>query len=70
MDESCTLYINGKKAGERLFRKSTDWHTPFTIEITRQIDWTKKEQEAIVRVEDKNGAGGIWKRVYLVSKEK
>ena len=70
VDESCTLYVNGKKAGERIFQKSTDWHTPFTIEITNQIDWTRKDQEAIVRVEDKNGAGGIWKRVYLVSKEK
>ena len=69
VDESCRLYVNGKKAGERIFKKSTDWSTPFAIEITSFIDWKQKQQNVIVRVEDKSGQGGIWKPVWLVSKQ-
>ena len=57
-----------EKAGERPFRQSSDWKTPFAIEITDQIDWKKSMQTVIVRVEDKQGQGGIWKEVYLVAK--
>ena len=68
VDESCRLYVNGKKAGERIFKKSNDWSTPFATEITSFIDWKQKQQNVIVRVEDKSGQGGIWKPVWLVSK--
>lgn len=68
VDESCWLYVNGKPAGERLFKKSNDWSTPFAIEITPVINWKKAAQSVIVRVEDKSGQGGIWKPVWLVSK--
>ena len=68
VDESCIVYVNGKKAGERPFVKSTDWKTPFAIEITDHIDWKKPTQTVIVRVQDKQGQGGIWKEVYLVAK--
>ncbi|MBO4303598.1 MAG: DUF4838 domain-containing protein [Lentisphaeria bacterium] len=70
VDESCTVFINGKKAGERIYKKPTDWHTPFVMEISSCIDWEKETQSAVIRVEDAGGAGGIWKRVTLVSKEK
>lgn len=70
VDESCQVYINGKMMGERKYKKSSDWRTPFVIEITKGIDWKKKRQEAVIRVEDRTGAGGIWKRVLLVSKGK
>lgn len=39
------------------------------IEITSFIDWKQKQQNVIVRVEDKSGQGGIWKPVWLVSKQ-
>jgi hypothetical protein len=68
VDESAWVYVNGKPAGERVFAKSDDWTTPFTIKIDPLIDWGKAEQDITVRVEDKGGAGGIWKPVWLVSR--
>ncbi len=68
VDESCWIYVNGKKAGEHLFKHKDDWRNPFAIEITDCIDWKASTQIVIVRVEDKNGSGGIWKDVMLVSK--
>ncbi len=69
VDESCTVWFNGKLAGEHKFVKSNDWATPFVIEITDQIDWTKPTQIAVVRVVDKGGDGGIWKRVWILRKK-
>ena len=69
VDESAWVYCNGQKAGKHLFLKPDDWHTPFAIEITKQINWKKSMQDVTVRVEDKMGAGGIWKEVFLVSKK-
>ena len=68
VDESCRVYLNGRKAGERIFKNPNDWSTPFTIEITDAIDWKLKQQNIIIRVEDTAGQGGIWKPVWLVSK--
>ena len=70
VDEAAWVYCNGKKAGEHLFRHKDDWHTPFAINITKYIDWSKNTQEITVRVQDASGAGGIWKDVFLVSKKK
>ena len=68
VDESCWIYVNGKKAGEHLVVKPDDWRSPFSIEITDCIDWDSPSQVVVVRVEDKSGGGGIWKDVMLVSK--
>lgn len=70
VDESCWIYVNGKLAGTHLFQKSDDWSTPFEIEIGPHIDQDRPFQTVTVRVEDKAGSGGIWKRVWIVSKEK
>ena len=70
MDESAWIYCNGKKAGKHLFLKSDDWTTPFAINITKLIDWNKDRQEIVVKVQDRGGAGGIWKDVFLLSKKK
>ena len=71
VDESCTIYFNGEKIHYRPYVKANDWTTPFTVDITNHIKGdARTPQVVIVRVEDKNGAGGIWKRVFLVSKEK
>ena len=68
VDESCIVYVNGKKAGEHLFKNTDDWKKPFAINITKFIDWKQSSQTVVVRVEDKQGQGGIWKEVYLVAK--
>jgi len=68
VDESCWVYVNGQPAGTHLFEKSDDWCTPFEIEIGPHIDWSQPFQVFTVRVEDKVGRGGVWKRVWLVSR--
>ena len=70
VDESAWVWVNGKYSGKRLYVRDPDWNTPFVIDITDQIDWTKKSQLAVVRVEDKRGAGGIWRGVMLVVRDK
>ncbi|MBT3377098.1 MAG: DUF4838 domain-containing protein [Lentisphaerae bacterium] len=67
VDESCWVYINGRLAGTHLFEKSDDWSTPFTIRIDPFVTWDQQPQTITVRVEDRGGAGGIWKRVWLVA---
>lgn len=67
VDESCRLYLNGREAGSRIHKNSNDWSTPFALEITSYIDWDKEMQQVIVRVEDTQGQGGIWKPVWLLS---
>ncbi len=68
VDESAQVYLNGKFAGEHLFKNSNDWKTPFSIRIDPLIDWNAAVQSVVVRVEDKTGSGGIWKPVFLVRK--
>ncbi len=70
VDESAWVYVNGKFAGKHVFASENDWQTPFAIPITTTIDWTKEKQTVVVRVEDKNGLGGIWKPVMLAVREK
>ena len=71
VDESCTIYVNGEKVHYRPFVNSNDWTTPFTVDITKYVKGNSRTpQIIIVRVEDKAGAGGIWKRVWLVSRKK
>lgn len=70
VDESTEVWVNGKKAGSHPFIKPDDWKTPFDIDITEQVDWTKEEQLITVQVTDNEGAGGIWKPVGLWALEK
>lgn len=69
VDESAWLYVNGKAAGTHLYKKDSDYYTPFALEITDAVDWNLKKQNIVVRVEDKFGAGGIWKSVYVAVAE-
>ena len=68
VDESAWVWVNGKFSGKRIYAKEDDWKSPFSIEITDQIDWSKKLQNIIVRVEDKAGSGGIWRPIMKAVK--
>ena len=69
VDESCWVYLNGQYAGEHVFQHKNDWKTPFEIRIDPLIDWNAALQRITVRVEDKGGMGGIWRPVWVVSKD-
>ncbi len=68
VDESCWVYVNGQLAGQHIFEQPNDWNTPFEIRMDPFVDPEKARQGIRVRVEDRGGAGGIWKRVWLVSR--
>jgi hypothetical protein len=69
VDESCRVFVNGKPAGERLWQKAGDESAPFTIRIGPCLDWSRESQQLAVRVEDKAGHGGMWKRVWVLSEK-
>lgn len=70
VDESAWVWLNGKFSGKRLHKNHNDWSTPFAINITDQIDWRKKHQTVVVKVEDTNGSGGIWRGVMIGVRKK
>ncbi len=71
VDDSCTIYVNGEKVHYRPYVNLNDWTTPFSVDITKFVKGDGRTPQYItVRVGDKGGAGGIWKEVFLVSKEK
>lgn len=65
VDESATVYLNGQKIGEHLFKDPDDWQTPFEIEITDAAKFGG-ENELSVLVEDKVGLGGVWQPVWVI----
>ena len=42
-----------------------DWKKAFSIRIDENIDWEKKDQSLVVKVQDARGQGGIWQPVVL-----
>ena len=68
VDESCRVYVNGKLAGEFMFdeEKNVDsWKEPLEFDITPHINFGKANSFAVLVIDD-DGAGGLWKRVFLV----
>ena len=67
VDESCIVWLNGKKALERKYDKKLNpnsWQEPFEVDITDMVSYGS-ENILAVRVEDKAGAGGITRDVYI-----
>ena len=68
VDESCWLFVNGKPAGEFLYDAKKDessWKKPKTFDITPFFKMDGPNTFAL-KVRDVMGAGGVWKRVFLV----
>ena len=70
VDESAWIWVNGRFAGKRVYSGGGEWREAFTVPITDLVDWNRKKQLVVVRVEDKAGLGGIFKNIYLVTKKK
>lgn len=63
VDESCWVWVNGKKVGEVLYDAKKDpngWITPRSFDITDAVNFNKPNLIA-VRVLDTSGKGGLWK---------
>lgn len=68
VDEACKVWVNGMFCHERRYQKPGDEARPFEVDITKAIDWSAPEKtDVVIRVEDRNGEGGLWRKVYLVS---
>ena len=71
VDESCKVFVNGKHVHTRMYKNNRDETKSFAVDITSAIDWENPEKTTVhVMVMDESGEGGIWQRVYLVSKVK
>ncbi|MCK5806379.1 MAG: DUF4838 domain-containing protein [Lentisphaeria bacterium] len=67
VDEGCTVWVNGKKLLTRVFdlqKNPNSWAEPFEVVVSDLITADASNSLA-VRVEDRSGAGGIWKPVWL-----
>jgi len=68
VDESCTVWFNGKEVGAFDYWIQNDrssWQKPKRFEITDAIEYGKENTIAI-EVEDKSGSGGIWKPCFIL----
>ncbi len=66
--DSCQLYVNGEPTGSYSVESEAGKTRPFALRIDPAIDWSKGFQEICVRVENREGLGGITNRIWLVSK--
>lgn len=64
VDEKCIVWVNGKKAGEH-----EGWKDVFEIDVNKYLKAAGEKNIVIVRVEDKIGAGGIYKPVFFCIKK-
>jgi len=68
-DESCTVWVNGQKLVERRYDPATNpdsWQEAFVVDVTA-VARLDAPNTVAVRVEDRSGAGGIWKTCALVT---
>lgn len=69
VDEACTVWLNGQLILKKPYPYKGDvdsWQKAFDVDITEYIVFDKPNVLA-VRVEDTEGAGGIWKPVQLIT---
>jgi HEAT repeat protein len=63
VDECAWVWLNGTYIGQH-DEGPNGWKTPFKLDVTQEIKWGA-ENILVVRVEDTEAAGGIWKPVTL-----
>lgn len=66
--DACQVFVNGKQVGSHKVESEEDKKTPFAIRIDPAIDWTQNFQNLVIRVENRSGPGGIYNRIWMVSK--
>lgn len=66
VDEAATVWVNGQLVGEHPFVNEADWITPFVMEFTDAARFGEANT-VVVLVEDRSGAGGVWRPVLLVA---
>ena len=67
VDEACTIWVNGRRILDRPYPWHGDrdsWRKAFEVNVTDAVRWDGPNVLA-VRVEDRAGAGGIWRPVRL-----
>ncbi|MCK5804000.1 MAG: DUF4838 domain-containing protein, partial [Lentisphaeria bacterium] len=70
VDESCRLFVNGKLAGTFDYDEKKDpdsWKKSLEFDVTSFVR-PGNENAIAVRVHDNAYAGGIWKRVFLITR--
>ena len=71
VDEACTVWFNGTKVLDRAFPYQGDhdsWRKSFEVDVTNLIDRDGANLIAVA-VEDRAGAGGIWRPVRLLFRD-
>lgn len=66
VDEGATVWVNGQLIGEHPFINEADWTTPFAMEFTDAAQFGAQNTVAVL-VEDRSGAGGVWRPVLLLA---
>ena len=69
VDENYTLWINGQYIDDNMDAGTTLWNVPVQAEITGKFT-QEESNHIVVRVNNTNAAGGIWKPVTLLAAEK
>jgi hypothetical protein len=66
VDDEATVWVNGQLAGSHLkaMDPQTWYRAPFSLDITNKLQWDKPNV-IVVKVNDIQLQGGIWKPVYL-----
>jgi Domain of unknown function (DUF4838)/Glycosyl hydrolases family 2, sugar binding domain len=68
VDDSCVIWVNGEQVLDRPHSKNS-WQESFEVDITKVVR-LGKTNTLVVRVKDKECAGGIWKPVNLLVMKK
>ncbi len=68
VDEGATVWVNGQLAGAHPFVQPDDWTTPFLMDIKPMARYNAPNTVTVL-VEDRSGAGGVWRPVLVVAGE-